>query len=170
MSEEKKAAAARYHRKALTETADRLLVTHGYDGMNMNMLAKEAGYSKATVYVYFSSKDEIVRTLCIDRLLLLRREFAAIIRNDAELDEKLAAVKYALDEFVAEDGVYFDFICNSTFASVASDATDSEKALSAEISGILSDLSALLPLPELKSRWYSYYGNYKTSKMFDDGD
>ncbi len=144
-----------------------MLVEYGYEGMNMNMLAKEAGYSKATVYVYFSSKDEIVRTLCIDRLTLLRREFAAILNNDADLDEKLSAVRYALDEFVREDRVYFDFICSSEFASELSDATESEKRLSALISGILSDLSALLPESELKARWYSYYGEYKTSRMFD---
>lgn len=171
MSEEKKAAATRYHRKTLAETADRLLVEHGYDGMNMNMLAKEAGYSKATVYVYYRSKDEIVRALCIDRLTLLRREFAAILHNDADLDEKLAAVKYALDEFAAEDRVYFEFIGSSTYAAELSDASDSEKQLSALIAGILADLSVLMPVSELKERWYSYFGKYKTAKMFDpDGE
>ncbi|MDE7163838.1 MAG: TetR/AcrR family transcriptional regulator [Clostridiales bacterium] len=170
MSEEKKAAATRYHRKTLLEVADRLLTEHGYDGMNMNMLAKEANYSKATVYVYFSGKDEIVRLLSIDRLEILRREFAVIIKNDAELDEKLAAVRYALDEFASEDGVYFDFVCACGYASPLSDATESEIKLSELISGILSDLTALMPEPELKKRWYAYYGEYKTSKMFNSGD
>lgn len=169
MSEEKKAAATRYHRKTLLEVADRLLVEHGYDGMNMNMLAKEANYSKATVYVYFSGKDEIVRLLCIERLELLRREIDVIIKNDADRDEKLSAVRYALDEFAREDGVYFDFICASAYCSELSDAADDEKKLSALISGILSDLSALMPLDELKRKWYAYYGEYKTAKMFEEG-
>lgn len=166
MSEEKKAAATRYHRKALSDTADRLLVEHGYDGMNMNMLAKEAGYSKATVYVYFRSKDEIVRHLCIERLSLLRREFAVIIKNDTSVEEKLAAVAYVLDEFAAEDKVYFDFVCSSAYASPASDASESEKKLSEMVSGILSDLTAIVPEDELKQKWYAYYGKYKTSRMF----
>lgn len=167
MSEEKKAAAARYHRKTLLETADRLLTEHGYDGMNMNMLAKEANYSKATVYVYFSGKDEIVRLLCIDRLELLRRELAVILKNNAERDEKLAAVRYALDEFAAEDGVYFDFICASVYASPLTGATESEIKLSELVTSILSDLTVLMPEAELKEKWYSYYGRYKTSKMFN---
>ena len=170
MSEEKKAAATRYHRKTLLEVADRLLTEHGYDGMNMNMLAKEANYSKATVYVYFSSKDEIVRLLSIDRLEILRRELAVIIKNDAELDEKLAAVRYALDEFASEDGVYFDFVCASVYASPLSDASESEVKLSELVSGILSDLTALMPEHELKKNWYAYYGEYKTSRMFHKGD
>lgn len=167
MSEEKKAAATRYHRKTLLEVADRLLTEHGYDGMNMNMLAKEANYSKATVYVYFSGKDEIVRLLCVDRLELLRREFSVILKNDAELDEKLSAVRYALDEFARDDGVYFDFICSSVYASPESESSDSEKKLSALIADIFDDLTALMPADELKHKWYTYYGKYKTSKMFD---
>ena len=170
MTEEKKAAVARYHRKALMEVADRLLTELGYDGMNMNLLAKEAKYSKATVYVYFSSKDEIVRLLCIERLDLFRREIGVILKNNAALDEKLAAVRYALDEFAREDGIYFDFICNSVYASPVSDASDSEKQLSALITGILGDLSALQSEAELKKAWYAYYGAYKISKMFEGGD
>lgn len=146
-----------------------MLVRYGYDGMNMNMLAKEAGYSKATVYVYFSSKDELVRRLCIERLELFRRELAVILKNNADIDEKLAAITYALDEFASEDGVYFDFICASVYASPLSDAADDEKKLSALVSDIFCDLSALLPPDELKRRWYAYYGKYKTSKMFDGG-
>ena len=140
---------------------------HGYDGMNMNMLAKEAGYSKATVYVYFESKDEIVRMLCIDRLNLLRREFSVILKNGADKDEMLAAVKSVLDEFAAEDRTYFDFICASPFVPPESvEASDSEKELSSLVCGILDDLTALCPREQLLDKWYAYYGRIKTEKMF----
>ena len=129
MSEEKKAAVARYHRKTLLDAADRLLMQYGYDGMNMNMLAKEAGYSKATVYVYLSSKDEIVRLLCIERLKLLRKEFSVILKNEVSVADKLDEVRAVLDEFAVEDKTYFDFICGCTFADELSDASDSEKEL-----------------------------------------
>lgn len=166
MSEEKKAAATRYHVKTLLETADRLFMQYGYDGMNMNMLAKEAGYSKATVYVYLKSKDEIVRLLCIERLKLLRKEFSVILKNGADKDDMFSAVRDVLDEFAAEDGTYFDFICGTTFVDEVSDASDSEKELSALVNGILADLSALAPADELKRKWYEYYGMKKTAKLF----
>lgn len=168
MSEEKKAAATRYHRKTLADAADRLLVQYGYDGMNMNMLAKEAGYSKATVYVYYRSKDELVRRLCIDRLELMRREIAVILKNKAPAEEKLSAVACVMDEFATEDRVYFDFICGSKYASALSDATESEKQLSSLVNGILDDLTALAPREELINKWYIYYGRYKTAGMFGD--
>lgn len=168
MSEEKKAAVTKYHRKTLLEAADRLLVRHGYDGMNMNMLAKEAGYSKATVYVYFSSKDEIVRLLAISRLELLRRELGVILKNKADSEEKLLAIKCVFDEFAGDDGVYFDFVCSSTHASRRENASESEIELSTLIDGIMSDLGSLIPIAELKQKWFSYYGKYKTAKIFGE--
>lgn len=170
MSEEKKAAVARYHRKTLLDAADRLLMQYGYDGMNMNMLAKEAGYSKATVYVYLSSKDEIVRLLCIERLKLLRKEFSVILKNEVSVADKLDEVRAVLDEFAVEDKTYFDFICGCTFADELSDASDSEKELSALINGIFADLSVLSSPDDLKRRWYAYYGKIKTEKMFACSD
>ena len=171
MSEEKKAAVTRYHRKTLLDAADRLLMQYGYDGMNMNMLAKEAGYSKATVYVYLESKDEIVRLLCIERLKLLRKEFSVILKNvDMSAADKLAEVKAVLDEFSVEDKTYFDFICASGFADELSDRSDSEKELSALVDGIFADLTSLLPAAELKAKWYAYYGEIKTKSMFRGSD
>ncbi|MCX4314684.1 MAG: TetR/AcrR family transcriptional regulator [Clostridia bacterium] len=166
MSEEKKAAVARYHRKTLLEAADRLLMQYGYDGMNMNMLAKEAGYSKATVYVYLESKDEIVRLLCIERLKLLRKEFAVILKNGDTPEDMFDAVRAVLDEFATEDRTYFDFIGASAYADELSDAPQSQKELSALINGIADDLTVLAPLDELKSKWYGYYGMIKTKQMF----
>lgn len=164
MSVETKEAAARYHRKTLLAVADRLLTEHGYDGMNMNMLAREADYSKATVYVYFESKDEIVRLLCIERLGLLKKELALVVGNDMTVEEKFAEIKNVLDEFVRDDRVYFDFVCASEHADGETDG--SRKALSDLVGEILGELSLLAPEEELKRRWYAYYGRVKTERMF----
>lgn len=168
MPGETREAAARYHKRTLLETADRLLSEFGYDGMNMNMLAKEAGYSKATVYVYMESKDEIVRLLSVERLKVLRGELKLVVKNDMTAEEKLCEVRSVLDDFVAEDRVYFDFISKSAFAPADSDAPDSAKQLSALVDGILDDLSALRPIAELKKMWYTYYGEVTTRRMFGE--
>lgn len=164
MPSETREAAARYHRRALLETADRLLTAYGYDGMNMNLLAKEAGYSKATVYVYMESKEEIVRLLSIERLKLMRKELALVVKNDMSTEEKFAEIKSVFDEFYNEDRVYFDFICASAHAD--ENGSDSERELSALVDGILADLTTLAPEPELRRRWYYYYGRIKTGGMF----
>ncbi len=161
MTGEKKAAATKYHRKTLMTAADRLLVEFGYDGMNMNMLAKEAGYSKATVYVYFRSKDEIVGALCAERLELLRKELSLVTRSDLDAAEKLAEVGNVIKEFASEDGVYFDFVTER-----CGDGSEVSAALEECVNGIISDLGALAPVEELKRKWYELYGRIKTEKMF----
>ena len=158
MSEEKKAAVTKYHRKTMLAAADRLLVEHGYDGMNMNMLCKEAGYSKATVYVYFKSKDEIVECLAFDRLQLFEREVALVAKNDFTAAEKLSEIKKLLDEFVREDGVYFDFVCNHARSGRLFDT----------VNRIVDSLEKVAPRDEILKAWYVYYGELKTKEMFSD--
>lgn len=160
MTEEKKAAAAKYHRRALMTAADRLLVELGYDGMNMNMLAREAKYSKATVYVYFESKDEIVCALAIERLKLLRGEIALVIKSDVALSDKLKELESVLREFATDDRVYFDFVTSPQPSTLRG-----AEELGRLILGIFDDLTALLPADELVTKWYAFYGKIKTEPV-----
>ncbi|MDE7464212.1 MAG: TetR/AcrR family transcriptional regulator [Clostridiales bacterium] len=163
MTGEKKAAATRYHRKALMTAADRLLVEYGYDGMNMNMLAKEADYSKATVYVYFRSKDELVCALAIERLKLMRREIALVLKNDFDINGKLDEVGNILTEFANEDSVYFDYVTARAFEDgEAPTGTDELRAL---VKGIFTDLTVLTDADDLLGMWYTFYGKIKTKRM-----
>ncbi|WP_462398842.1 TetR/AcrR family transcriptional regulator [Lacticaseibacillus pantheris] len=45
---------------ALTITLNHVVVAHGFAKLSMNRLASLAGVSRATLYLYFSNKDEIV--------------------------------------------------------------------------------------------------------------
>lgn len=164
MSEEKKAAVAKYHRRTLMTAADRLLVELGYDGMNMNLLSKEAGYSKATVYVYFESKDEIVCALAIERLKLLRGELALVVKSDVSQEEKLKEAESVFKEFATDDRVYFDFVSTRAFETGEVKGTDELKEL---MRGIFTDLTALLPAAELAEKWYAFYGKIKTESVLN---
>ena len=47
-------------KQRILDTASNLFWKHSYHGLNMNAISKEAGVNKATVYGYFSSKEELV--------------------------------------------------------------------------------------------------------------
>ena len=47
-----------------------LFVNKGYDATSMSMIAKELGMSKANIYHYFSSKEDILYQLHLDDLQL----------------------------------------------------------------------------------------------------
>lgn len=54
------------HRKNIAEAAQRLFATKGIESTSMNEIAKESGYSKATLYVYFKDKEELVGVLVLE--------------------------------------------------------------------------------------------------------
>lgn len=48
------------------EKAIELLVKHGFEGFSMQKLAREAGISPATLYIYYSDKDDLIRKLGVE--------------------------------------------------------------------------------------------------------
>jgi TetR/AcrR family transcriptional repressor of multidrug resistance operon len=54
-------------KKALVkEKALELLVKSGFEGFSMQKLAKEAGISPATLYIYYTDKEDLIKTLGVD--------------------------------------------------------------------------------------------------------
>ncbi|MDR3336320.1 MAG: TetR/AcrR family transcriptional regulator [Treponema sp.] len=54
-------------RKALiVRCAKELILEYGADGVSMGSIAKKAELSKATIYLYFPSKDKLFREICVE--------------------------------------------------------------------------------------------------------
>ncbi|KAA3381875.1 helix-turn-helix domain-containing protein, partial [Akkermansia muciniphila] len=60
-----KEALAQFHRSAMLEAAQALFTQKGVAATTMDDIAKAAGYSKATLYVYFQNKEEMVGALAL---------------------------------------------------------------------------------------------------------
>ena len=56
------------HREHIAAAASKLFMEKGITATSMNEIAKIAGYSKATLYVYFENKEEIVGFLVLDSM------------------------------------------------------------------------------------------------------
>jgi TetR/AcrR family transcriptional repressor of mexJK operon len=50
-------------RKVILEAATELFMAHGYGAVSMDAIARAAGVSKATLYAYFTSKDQLFATI-----------------------------------------------------------------------------------------------------------
>ena len=48
------------HRQNIATAAEELFTKKGIEATSMDEIAQKAGYSKATLYVYFQNKEEIV--------------------------------------------------------------------------------------------------------------
>ncbi|MBC7900717.1 MAG: TetR/AcrR family transcriptional regulator [Saprospiraceae bacterium] len=74
---------------SILNATDRLLSRHGYRKMTIDDLAAEVGIGKGSVYLHFSSKEEIVLSH-IDRIIeRLKTRLHAIAAKDLSCDERL---------------------------------------------------------------------------------
>ena len=76
-------------REAILDATDLLLARAGYQKMTIDDLAKEVGIGKGSVYLHFTSKEEIVLSN-IDRIIeQLKGKLAAIAKSDLSPEERL---------------------------------------------------------------------------------
>lgn len=76
-------------REALLDATDRLLARYGYRKMTIDDLAREVGIGKGSVYLHFSSKEEIVLSH-IDRIIdRLKARLRSIADKSSGVDVRL---------------------------------------------------------------------------------
>lgn len=77
---------------AILDATDRLLARHGYKKMTIDDLAREVGIGKGSVYLHFSSKEEIALSH-IDRIIEgLKAKLRAISAKDSSCEARLRAM------------------------------------------------------------------------------
>ena len=71
------------HRENIVSAASALFMERGIAATSMDDIAKAAGYSKATLYVYFENKEEIVGILALNSMKKLYDYISsALIQHD----------------------------------------------------------------------------------------
>ena len=77
-------------RDAILDATDRLLARFGYRKMTVEDIAGEAGIGKGTVYLHFSSKEEVVLSH-VDRIVdrLKQQHLAVIARSEITAPERI---------------------------------------------------------------------------------
>jgi len=76
-------------REAILDATDRLLARFGYRKMTVEDIATEAGIGKGTIYLHFSSKEQVVLSH-VDRIVdRLKERLSEIARSDATAAERL---------------------------------------------------------------------------------
>ncbi len=81
-------------RRQILDGARRVFLSEGFDGASMNEVARTAGVSKGTLYVYFTSKEDLFAAL-------LRDEKSSQAEQICRFDDDGPDVRATLDIFAA---------------------------------------------------------------------
>lgn len=132
-----------FHRDNILEVADRLFLENGFEKTTVDMIAKEADYSKPTIYAYFSSKEEIFAY----NLLVHIGEYHDNLKSKIENSENaVGAYLNCCWETVRlrrESPVYFSGIAGSLDygkSSLPGEPADEITALSRKINSMVAGL------------------------------
>ncbi len=99
-------------RKDIIDAAERVFFTKGYENASMDEVAKEAEFSKRTVYVYFNSKEQIYFEIMIRgyRLLIEMIENTFVTNPPRNALDELRSIFFTFFEFSRKYPEYFKAI------------------------------------------------------------
>ena len=96
------------HRARISAAAQRLFSERGVTSVTVDDIAREAGYSKATLYVYFQDKEEIVRLLILRSMELLRDSIRQALAGEDGVQRQYRGICLALERFQEQYPYYFE--------------------------------------------------------------
>jgi len=94
-------------RSAILKSAKRLISKHGVEGMSMNQLADSTELNKATLYLYFSDKDDLIDAIVYEGLVLLESQYEEMVRGSLSGLERVLNLARITFAFYKQHPVYF---------------------------------------------------------------
>lgn len=108
MTESKKEALAQFHRKNILQAAQTLFAQKSFAGTTMDEIATLSQYSKATIYVYFKSKEEILQHLTYSSMQKLYEHLHKAITENTSFFECFKSLCYELVSYYQREPLYFE--------------------------------------------------------------
>lgn len=118
----KKAELEQFHRNTISTAADKLFMVNGVEKTTMDDIAKAAEYSKATLYVYFKSKDEIFHYITLKSMAVLHDRFSKILHKEVSAIDQYMSICETLAEFYEKHPLHFQSMLETIAADVDSRA------------------------------------------------
>lgn len=98
------------HREKIASAASVLFMDRGIAATSMDDIAKAAGYSKATLYVYFENKEEIVGILVLDSMKKLYHYIVSALEQQETTKEQYNFICRGLVQYQEEFPFYFKMV------------------------------------------------------------
>lgn len=87
-------------KQAIVTAAGQLFADRGYDAVTMREIAKKAGCSHTTIYLYFKDKETLLHQLSMEPLHLLQKTIESVLADKTlSSDERLISVSLEFIRF-----------------------------------------------------------------------
>lgn len=127
-------------KKDLMEATLKLVSSHGLEGVSTALIAKEANVGMGTLYRYFESKEELLRSVfesLREEMLLVVME--GIGRSEASIFEQFKSIVKSLANYYVEHRLEFQFLQRYSDSAYMKDSYLDQSAIILDpISSILS--------------------------------
>ena len=94
---------------AIREKAVEMIVNEGFDGLSMSKLAKAAGVSPATIYIYYKNREDLLHKIFNDSQKAFAEYALKNFNPELSLEEGLWIQWKNRMNFILEYPVYFQF-------------------------------------------------------------
>src|SRR5262245_27423016 len=131
-------------RRQIMDGTRPIFLAHGFDGASMGEIARQAGVSKGTLYVYFDSKEQLFQAIVEEECQAQAEQVFALDSNDHDVEAQLLRLGR---DFVR-------FLCTPT-----------------RVSPLRTVISIADRMPELGKRFYETgpaYGIARVSHYLED--
>lgn len=105
--EDRRSKAYDVKRKKILDTALALFASRGFEGTTVEAVADALGYTKPALYYYFSSKEEMFKSIVLDSLREANAQIELICAREGSPSEKLRCfIRYFIDDHFTRQGFF----------------------------------------------------------------
>jgi len=90
-------------RRQILDGARRAFLSNGFDAASMNEIARAAGVSKGTLYVYFKSKEELFEAI-VEAQICEQGQQIFNLDHNADIETELTRLGRAFSQFMSRPG------------------------------------------------------------------
>lgn len=123
MKENKKEVMSKFHRTNIMNAAEMLFFEKGIESTTVDDIAKAADYSKATLYVYFKNKEEIISTITLNGMKMLKEIITQSLTVSENYKDKYYTVCFAIADFQQQYPLYFESTLKEINVDIELDST-----------------------------------------------
>ncbi|WP_321383841.1 TetR/AcrR family transcriptional regulator [uncultured Enterococcus sp.] len=137
---DKREAVIQFHKERILEAAESLFLDNGVETTTMDMIAKEANYSKTTLYKYFESKQEIYYTVTYRSFVMQKKILEEVIAEEQNFFDQYFSLCQEMVNFQKKYPLYFDTLLETIDINSELPILNAIYDIGEEINGILQQL------------------------------